>query len=47
LPWSGRAISWMDGSTIAFGVTAAIVVYLCVDRLGHVAARARALQGSP
>jgi hypothetical protein len=45
-PSSGRAISWMDASTIAFGVAAAIVVYLCVDRLGQVAARARALQGS-
>jgi hypothetical protein len=46
-PWSGRAISWMDASTIAFGVAAAIVVYLCVDRLGQVWARVRALQGSP
>jgi len=45
-PWSGRAMSWMDGTTIAFGVAAAIVVYLCFDRLGQVTARARALQGS-
>jgi Methylamine utilisation protein MauE len=45
-PWSGRVLGWMDVSTIAFGVAAAIVVYLCIDRLGQVAARARALQGS-
>jgi hypothetical protein len=47
LPWSGRAVSWMDALTIVFGVAAAIVVYLCVDRLGQVAAHARTLQGSP
>ena len=46
-PWSDRAMTWMDGVTIAFGLAAAIVVYLCVDRLGQVSARARALQGSP
>jgi hypothetical protein len=45
-PWNGRALTWMDGATIAFGAAAAIVVYLCVDRLGEVSARARALQGS-
>jgi Methylamine utilisation protein MauE len=46
-PWSDRALNWMDASTVAFGLAAAIVVYLCIDRLGQVAARARALQGSP
>jgi hypothetical protein len=45
-PWSGRTMSWMDGATIAFGVAAATVIYLCIDRLGEVSARARALQGS-
>lgn len=45
-PWSGRAITWMDGATIAFGVDAATVVYLCFDRLGQLTARARALQNS-
>ena len=40
-------MTWMDGATIAFGAAAAIVVYLCVDRLGEVSERARALQGSP
>jgi hypothetical protein len=46
-PWSGRAMTWMDGVTIAFGLAVSVVVYLCVDRLGQVSARARALQGSP
>ncbi len=46
-PWSNRAMTWVDGVTIAFGVAAATVVYLCVDRLGTVSERARALQGSP
>ena len=45
-PWSDRVISWMDGATIAFGVAAATVVYLCFDRLGQLMARARTLQGS-
>jgi hypothetical protein len=45
-PWSDRAMTWMDGASIVFGVTAAIVVYLCVDRLGQLAVRARALQGT-
>jgi hypothetical protein len=46
LPWSSRTLTGMDGATIAFGAAAATVVYLCVDRLGEVSARARALQGS-
>ena len=45
-PSSDRAIGWMDGATIAFGVAAATVVYLCFDRLGQLMARARMLQGS-
>ena len=44
--WSGRAITWMDGATIIFGVTAATVVYLCFDRLGQLMTRTRSLQGS-
>jgi hypothetical protein len=46
-PWSTRALTWTDRATIAFGVAAACVAYLCFDRLGLVAQRARALQGSP
>ena len=46
-PWSGRALTWMDAATIAFGAAAAIVAYLCFDRLGQLMARARGLQGSP
>jgi len=45
-PWSDRAFTWMDWVTIAFAAAAAIVVYLCVDRLGQLVARARGLQGS-
>ena len=45
-PWSGRAITWMDGATIGFGAAAAVVVYLCVDRLGQLRAHAHALSGS-
>jgi len=46
-PSSGRPITGMDSATIAFGVAAATVVYLCFDRLGQLTTRARALQGSP
>jgi hypothetical protein len=45
-PLNGRAITWMDGATITFGAAAATVVYLCVDRLGQLAGRGRALQSS-
>ena len=45
-PWSSRHVTWVDGTTIAFGAAAAIVVYMCLDRLGQVMARAGALQGS-
>jgi hypothetical protein len=45
-PCSERAITWMDGATIVFGAAAAVVVYLCVDRLGQLTARTRALPGS-
>jgi hypothetical protein len=45
-PWSGRAITWMDGATILFGAAAATAVYLCIDRLGQLTARGRAPQNS-
>jgi len=45
-PSSGRPMTGMDGATIAFGVAAATVVYLCFDRLGQLTRRARDLQRS-
>src|ERR1700693_2762943 len=44
--WSRRALLLTDWGTIVFGIAAAVVVYVCVDRLGQLARRAKALQGT-
>jgi hypothetical protein len=46
LPWSRRVLLPTDWITIGFGVTAAVVIYLCADRLGQALQNARALQGT-
>jgi hypothetical protein len=45
-PWNQRALLPTDWLTIGFGIAAAVVVYLCVDRLGQVLRQARALRGT-
>lgn len=46
-PSRSRALQWTDGATILFGVAGASLVYLCLDRIGLAAQRARALGSSP
>lgn len=46
LPWSPRPLSPMDGVTVAFGLAAITLVYLCVDLLlGDIARRSAQLRG--
>jgi hypothetical protein len=46
LPWSPRPLSPMDGVTVAFGLAAISLVYLCVDLLlGDIARRSAQLRG--
>jgi hypothetical protein len=44
-PWRGRALLTTDRLTIGFGLASAIVIYLCLDRLGTLARQARLLKG--
>jgi hypothetical protein len=44
-PWRARALEFTDAMTIVFGLAAIVVVYMCLDRLGQVARRAKELQG--
>lgn len=44
--WSRRALLLTDWGTVVFGIAAAVVVYVCVDRLGQLARRDKALQGT-
>ena len=45
-PWSTRALSLVDGLTIACGAGAIVLVYLSLDELGRVVSRARNLPDS-
>jgi Methylamine utilisation protein MauE len=44
--WSRRPLLPTDWVTIGFGVAAAVVIYLCIDRLGLAIRNAKALQGT-
>jgi Mn2+/Fe2+ NRAMP family transporter len=44
-PWSARALLMTDALTISCGLAATVLIYLCLDRLGQVARRTKALQG--
>ena len=45
-PWGTRALSLIDGLTVACGAAAIVVVYLSLDELGRVLSRARDLPDS-
>ena len=45
--WQGRTLLATDALTVCGGLAAAVLLYQCLDRLGQVALRARALQVPP
>ncbi len=45
-PRGAREIGWTDRATIAFGLAGASLIYLCLDRIGFAAQRARTLQAA-
>lgn len=45
LPWRSRVLQATDWATVAFGIAAATIVYLCADRLTQLVRQSRALRG--
>lgn len=46
-PWTARPLQPVDWASIVFGIAAASVIYVCVDRLGQVMRQSRLLRGLP
>jgi hypothetical protein len=45
-PWTTRPLGFMDAVTVAFGLLALALIYLCIDQLMHYVQRAAQFRGS-